>query len=42
MVNKDLLTEINRPIVKKLVFEALKKAKSYHGVDRERFDKLCM
>lgn len=36
----DLLHTINRPIKKKLDIEALKKAKNYNGVNRERFNRL--
>ena len=36
----DLLTTINRPIKKHLDIEALKKAKNYRGVNRERFNQL--
>ena len=37
---KDLLTTLNSPIKKRLDLDALKEAKNYKGVDRERFDKL--
>ena len=36
----DLLHTINRPIKKKLDIEALKKAKNYKGINRERFNRL--
>lgn len=36
----DLLKTINRPIKKRLDLEALKRAKKYKGVNRERFNKL--
>lgn len=38
--SEDLLKKVNRPIAKKLNLKALKKAKNYQGVNRERFDKL--
>ncbi len=37
---KDLLTILNRPILKKLNLESVKKAKNYKGVNRTRFDEL--
>ena len=36
----DLLKIINRPIKKHLDIEALKKAKNYQGVNRDRFNQL--
>ncbi|MFN0035654.1 MAG: hypothetical protein ACKVUS_11340 [Saprospiraceae bacterium] len=39
-VQKDLLKELHRPIPKKLDLDAVKKARNYKGVNRERFDKL--
>ena len=35
-----LLKTLNRPIKKTLDIEAIKKAKNYKGLNRERFDKL--
>ena len=40
VANRGLLKKINRPMAKKLDLEALKKAKNYKGVNRERFNKL--
>jgi hypothetical protein len=36
----DLLKTLNRPIKKTLDIDALKKAKNYKGVNRERFNRL--
>jgi hypothetical protein len=39
-LTRDLLRTINRPIKKRLDLDAIKKAKNYKGVNRERFDQL--
>ncbi len=37
---QDLLESLHRPVAKTLNLDALKKARNYQGVNRERFNKL--